>query len=194
MTFSLNFLESRARRGSICCAVVLAACGGNVQVRTQAAPDADFSGRSTFRFLPVPRPTNGVTLSDGDPMIENSITNRALRDQIRQDLEARGYRPANGESADFDVAVYASSSQALDIRTYDYGYTWRRWPREYTEVTPYERGTVIVDMVDPKSHELLWRGQGVAAVSTDPNKFAGEATKEVDAILKKFPAARRLSN
>jgi uncharacterized protein DUF4136 len=187
---SPNPLTLRGSRVCLGVAILLVACGGNVQVRTQAAPDASFAGRSTFRFLPMPRTSAGALPGDIiDPMVDNSITNRALRDEIRSGLESRGYRAATDGTADLEVAFYASATQALDIRTYDYGYTWRRWPREYTEVTPYERGTVIVDIVDPSTHELLWRGQGVAAVSSDPNKFADAARKEVDAILKKFPAA-----
>ena len=62
-------------------------------------------------------------------MLANSITNQQLRQDVRQALESRGYRPADAERADFDVAVYAAANHALDLRSYDYGYTWRGWPR-----------------------------------------------------------------
>ena len=48
---------------------------------------------------------------------------------------------------------------------------------------------MIVDVVDPKTQELLWRGQGVAPVSDDPNTYAKELGQTVNAILKKFPHA-----
>jgi hypothetical protein len=41
--------------------------------------------------------------------------------------------------------------------------------------------------VDPASREMLWRGQGKAAVSEDPNKYAVELEKAVQAIIAKFP-------
>jgi hypothetical protein len=170
-------------------AVGSVACGSGVSVRTQAAPGFTTAGRSTFRILPVPARTDGATLGSNDPMLENSITNRALRQDVRQAMESRGYRPADGTPADIDVALYAAANQALDIHTYDYGYTWRGWPREYTEVTPYERGTVIVDLVDPSTHRLLWRGQGVAQVSDNPNTYVNELGKVVRSIAKKIPAA-----
>lgn len=172
-------------------AFVAAACSSasNVQVRTQSAPGFATTGRSTFRILPVPARGDGVTLQSNDPMLANSITNHQLRQDVRQALESRGYRPADGERADLDVAIYAAANQALDIRSYNYGYTWRGWPREYTTVTPYEKGTVIVDLVDPSSRQLLWRGQGVAQVSENPNKYANELGKVVDKIAKKLPEA-----
>jgi hypothetical protein len=169
-------------------AVLLVACGSNVRVRTQSAPDVSFGNRSTFRILPVPKRGDRVALAANDPMLDNSITNQALRGEVERALTSRGYRAVTTGRADFNVAIYAAAKQALDVRTYPYGYTWRRWPRAYTEVTPYERGTVIIDAVDPTTHELLWRGQGQAQVSDDPDRFVRDAEKEVDAIVKKFPA------
>jgi len=87
------------------------------------------------------------------------------------------------------VAAYAAANQALDIHTYDYGYTWTGWPRQYTEIDTYEKGTVIIDLVDPSTRQLLWRGQGVAAVSDDPDEFMRDMAKVVDAVLKKLPPA-----
>jgi len=171
-------------------AMGIAACGGsNVQVHTQSAPEFSTTGRQTFRILPVPSRADGLNLESNDPMLTNSITNRALRDDVREALQARGYRPADGARADLDVAIYAATNQALDIRTYNYGYTWRGFPREYTTVTPYEKGTVIVDLVDPGTMQLLWRGQGVAQVSENPNRQVTELGKVVDKIAKKLPAA-----
>jgi hypothetical protein len=167
-------------------ASVLTACTHNIEVRAIAAPDATFAGRSTFLILPTPPPHGGSPLGPNDPMLVNSITYDAIRDEIRRAFEAKGYvySPAN---ADLAVAYYASAAPVLDIRTFDYGYDWRGFPRQYVDVVQYTQGTVIIDVIDPVTHKLLWRGQGVAAVDTDPNKFAKELRKSVDAIVAKFP-------
>ena len=129
-------------------------------------------------------------MTSTDPMLDNSITNRAIREEIRNAFEKRGYR-FSPEAADLDVAFYATAAPKLDIRTFDYGYTWRGFPRQYVDVHEYEQGTVIVDVVDPATHRLLWRGQGVARVDPDPNKYVKEIRKAVDEIVEKFPAATR---
>ena len=171
---------------SVAVALGATACSHNIEVRTIAAADATFAGRSTFLILPVPPPRGGSRLAANDPMLVNSITYDAIRDEIRRAFEARGYvySPAN---ADLAVAYYASAAPAMDIRTFDYGYDWRGFPRQYVDVVQYTQGTVIIDVIDPATHKLLWRGQGVAAVDTDPNKFARELRKAVDAIVAKFP-------
>jgi hypothetical protein len=169
----------------------IAACRShNVEVRTAVAPDAQFAGRTTFRILHVPAAQDGASLTADDPMLDNSITNRAIREEIRNAFEKRGYR-FSPEAADLDVAFYASAAPKLDIRTFDYGYTWRGFPRQYVDVEQYEEGTVIVDVVDPATHRLLWRGQGVARVDPDPNKYVKEIRKAVDKIVEKFPSATR---
>jgi hypothetical protein len=58
------------------------------------------------------------------------------------------------------------------------------------QVNEYTQGSVIVDVIDPQTQELLWRGQGVANVSSDPGKYTQEMNQSVAAILKKFPQAR----
>ena len=168
--------------------LAMSACNG-VQVRTLVAPDADFSGRTTFRLMRAPKQRGSAQLSSTDPMLENSITYRGVRAELRKALESKGYQYSE-DNASMDVAYYATAQQKLDVRTWDYGYGWRRFWGGRTEVDEYEEGSVVVDVVDPSTHELLWRGQGRAVVSTDPDEYARQLAKAADAIIAKFPSAR----
>ena len=60
-------------------------------------------------------------------------------------------------------------------------------------VTQYTEGTVIVDVIDPKTKDLLWRGQGVAAVSNNEQQYEQELQKTVEAIVDKFPASIKVA-
>lgn len=174
---------------TVALALTTSACASAVDVRTQLAPDANLGGRSTFWILPVPARTADVaSAASDDPMLANSITNRALVNELTRAFEGRGY-VVNATNPDFTVAYYASTREKLNITNWNYGYGWRRWPRGYTDVTEYTEGTVIVDVIDPSTKELLWRGQGVSAVSSDPAKYTAELNKTVTAILNKFPQA-----
>jgi hypothetical protein len=158
------------------------------EVRTVAAPDANFAGRRTFRILAVPAYTGTTALANTDPMLVNSITYQAIRDAIRQEFEARGYR-YSPDRADLDVAYYATAQPRMDIRTFNYGYDWRGFPLAQTEVVTYEEGTVIIDVIDPVTRRLMWRGQARAAVSTNPDDYIREIRKAVHEIVEKFPQA-----
>jgi hypothetical protein len=181
--------------GTVALALATAACGPAIQVRTVVSPEANLRGLRTFRILPSPRPRDGKPLRSEDPMLVNSITNRALHDALVEGFQGRGY-VASDSTPDFVVASYASAKHKLDVTHWDYGYMWRpRWWRGWgppwgeTTVTEYTEGTVIIDVLDPKSKELLWRGRGVAVVSDDLQQYVTHLKKTVDAILDEFPRA-----
>ena len=163
-------------------ALVAAACASSVPVRTESAPDLTITGRTSFSFLPVPHPSSGVALQANDPMVGGSIASRALREEVRQALEGRGYRALDGMAADIQVAVYAAATQPLDFHQFDYGYAVAA-----SAPGAAQPGTVIVDLVDPASHRLLWRGVGLARASSDPNRELANMESVVDAIASKLP-------
>ena len=174
-------------------AMILSGCQSSIAVRTMVAPDAKLSNLHTFRMLPGParrdgRPTTGAD----DPMISNSIANRAIRQEIVKAFQARGYTLAEG-NADFVVAFYATAHEELDVSLWDYGYpTYPRWPRHpnpVPTVTRYTEGNVVIDVVRPGTRELLWRGEGKAELTDTPAKNVERLAKTASAIVAKFPQA-----
>jgi hypothetical protein len=173
----------------------VAACNP-VTVRTTEAPDAHLSKLRTFVIATPGSKRENAISGNNDPMLSNSISNQALRQDLRADFAAKGYS-ADSSSPTFAVAYYASAREKLDVTDYDYGYQF--WGRHrywgggpgYVEqdVRQYRQGTVIVDVIDPTTKELLWRGTGTAEVSDDPATYTAELAKTVDAIISQFPAA-----
>jgi len=167
-----------------------------VSVRTTAAPDAHLANLRTFTIAtPTLKKANAVS-DNTDPMLANSISNQALRQDLATDFQAKGYT-LTSESPSFAVAYYASAQKKLDVTDWDYGYQywgyhrfWRGYDGYPVEtVQQYTEGTVIVDVIDPATKELLWRGQGKADVSRDPAAYTAELAKTVQAIVAKFPSA-----
>lgn len=174
--------------------LAFAACAPNYHIRTIVSPQAHLGTARTFRILPAPPRRDGRTPRGAyDPMVDNSITGQALRDAIGQTLTARGYAAAE-RNPDLAIAVYASARETIDLDAWDYGYPtrppwWRGGPvvRRPLSVT---EGTVVVDVIDPRSRELLWRGSGSARLSEDPTRDTEELSRVARAIATRFPAAR----
>lgn len=169
-------------------AVALASCGPAVRVSTTVAPKVRFEGLGRFRVLTPPTRRDGQRRPN-DPMLVNSITNEALRSTIVDAFMSRGYALDPG-NPDFNVAYYASARERLDVMMFDYGYPtrWGGWyPRPGYAVEPFTEGTVIIDVIDSKNNELLWRGRGVSTVSDDPGEFQKNLREAVTAIVRKFP-------
>ena len=182
------------------------ACAPRVAVRTTESPTADLSAFRTFHILAPPaRRADAPALPQSDPMLDNSITNQALRQDLRQALEGRGYAPAPTRDADVLVAYYAGTREKLDTTywnpgPYRYSY-WGfrdRWAWPYygwagpavalARVQESTQGTVIVDLIDARTQQLAWRGQGVATVSDDPSDYAKQIARAVDDVVKRLPA------
>jgi hypothetical protein len=170
-------------------------CGPSIEVRTMAAPDRGLAGLHTFQMLPSPTRRDGrpATGSD-DPMISNSIANRAIREHIERAFLSRGYLIAE-RNPDFAIAFYATARERLDVTLWDYGYpfypAWPRYGRPVQTVTEYTEGSVIIDGIDARTRELLWRGEGKARLSTDMSKNVELLAKAAEAIIDKFPQAER---
>jgi len=210
-------MRSTLLLGAVIATAITTGCSsGGVQVRTAVEPNADLTALHTFYVLTPPaRSVNAAPLSASDPMLDNSISNRALRGDLAQALQSRGYAQAPRQSADFLVAYYAGTSQKLDTTywcpSFDPGwrYTYRgrrSWAWPYygagyygamnpwayggqASVTSTTEGKVIVDFTDPRTNELIWRGQGVEPVSSDPATYSSELQGVVNAIVAKFPQA-----
>jgi hypothetical protein len=178
--------------------LALAACA-SVDVRTVTSPDADLGALHTFNVMQNAKRRSPGAASTNDPMLVNSISNRALRADLVKGFENRGYVLA--DNPDFSVAYYACTKDKLDVTYWDYGYDYYPdwwgvgmgpgWGPYGPTVTQYTQGTVVVDVVNPKTKELLWRGQGVARVSDDEQQYEQDLWKAVTAILDKFPQARQ---
>jgi hypothetical protein len=190
---------TRTRAGLTAAVVLtLAACTSVPRIHTAVSPAGGIGGLHTFSILPVPRHLGGGESSSA-PMLGNSAANRALRNALLQGFTRRGYTVADS-SPDFAVAYYATTKDKLDIMRWDYGYPW--WPRWWRgwgsrgpvgpmEETEYAAGTVVVDVIDSKTRELLWRGKGLASVSDDERAYELDLQKTITAILARFPRARR---
>jgi hypothetical protein len=158
-----------------------------------AAPERQFSTLHTFQMLlgPIRRDGRPVTGAD-DPMISNSIANRAMRDRISLAFIARGYL-LNDRTPDFAVAFYATAREEMDVTEWDYGYPfdprWRRSPRPVQIVTEFTQGSVIIDVIDPETRELIWRGEGKARLTGDLSKDVQLLADAAATIVGKFPEA-----
>jgi hypothetical protein len=175
-------------------AAAITACGPSIHVTTTAAPTASFSQLHRFRVMTPPARSMGVSSPD-DPMLVNSMTNQALHSSVVDAFTSRGYIQ-DSQAPDFTIAYYASARERLNVEYWDYGYPrrWGPWYRgDVAEVVPYTEGTVIIDVVNPQTKELIWRGRGQATTSNDPREFQKNLREAVAAIVKKFPMATQLA-
>ena len=165
----------------------MSGCERPIAVQTMIAPKVTLSEFRTFHLLPTPRRREAPPVTGAyDPMLNNSLSNRAIRESVASAFLDRGYINETW-IPDFVVAVYASGQATLDLSMWKLGYAyWPQWrwigaPRQETMV--YDHGTVIVDVLNPITLELLWRGSAQAVVSDDPAENTRQLQKIAVAIV-----------
>jgi hypothetical protein len=162
-------------------AVVVAACGGpSVSVNYDYDTEYDFSNLKRYAYLPI---KSIGTVSE--------LKIRRFVDAVNNELQKQGYTLST-ENPDFLVALHSASKEKTDITDWGYGMGPRsRWYGGYRDidVTQYTEGTVFVDIVDPESRNLVWRGTATTAVddSMSPDKQKERFASIAARIFANFP-------
>ena len=166
-------------------ALVLAGCS-RITVTTDHDPAANFAALHTYAWRPGPQ--QGVS----DPRFDSTLIDTRVRAAIDRVLASKGYRTAApGTVADFLVGYHAVVRQKTSAQTINgwYGYRVgaRRAPQAY--VHDYDKGTLLIDVIDPATMQLLWRGSGTGVVDPQASleKREQRINEAVDRILADFP-------
>lgn len=96
------------------------------------------------------------TWSIGDPRLDNNrFFDERVRAQVEKQLASRGFEKSESQP-DLLVHYHASVSQEIDVRELDAAgsYCADRDCRPFI----YDRGTLFVDLVEPRTDKIIWRG------------------------------------
>ncbi len=154
-------------------------------------PGVDFERFGRFHWVEPPE------IDGADPFADNSLLRKRVRDAVETVLEGRGFRPvATIEEADFLITFAVLLEDRLRVDSVSsglgYGYFHRRagFGTLYgtSNVRNYQESTLVLDVLDPQSEELVWRGWGTGIVGTRDRDRQGKRMEEgVRAILERFP-------
>ena len=159
-------------------------------VQTDWDPAAPFDRLERFQFV-EPAPVEGA-----DPFADNSLLRKRVRFAVEKVLEERGYLPTEKrEEADFLVSyeVLLDRELRVDGVTSRAGGFYRADPFfgagvSTATVRSYQESTLVLDVKDPATGDLIWRGWGTGIVGTrDRDRGQGRVQDGVRAILDRFP-------
>ena len=133
------------------------------EARNDFDPDIDFSRFKTFAFI------GGHDLENSGWLDEPEMRER-FKNFISGALEMRGLMEVPKDQAhSLAVRYWVARRQKQDVAVIDYGssmawggyapYCTGVWGYSYEEyvVRNYVKGTLIVDLIDPTTKELVWR-------------------------------------
>jgi hypothetical protein len=158
--------------------------------------DYDFSQVRTFSW----KASAGQSLAESDPFLHQHIINA-----IEYQLTASGLQEVDS-NADVVVTYYGSTETNYTLQSDSFGYGfggyglggWGAYGygmagpvSTTTRVSSYDRGTLVVDIVDADDEELVWRGTvSDITVSDDVDKQKKAIDKAIERMAKQSAKLR----
>ena len=164
-------------------------------VRSDWDETVRFDAMKRFTFEDPPE------VEGANPFADNSILRKRVRGAIEAVLLERGYAAASASGeADFVVTYQVLLEEELRVDGVTVGTGIGGWQRPYgygafgtttSRIDAYQEATLVVDVLDPESGDLAWRGWGSRMLSTRDRNRSDERLQEgVRAILERVPPGR----
>jgi uncharacterized protein DUF4136 len=152
---------------------------------------ANFAGYKTY------------ATKEGTPVGQKLIDDR-IAAAIDAAMAAKGFTKSDA-NPDVVVVYHVAFDKQKDISTFSSGYGGGYGPYGYgwgggwgggttsTQVRDILIGTLVVDLADVKTKQMVWRGMGVKEVDTQakPDKRDKSITNAVNKIFKNYPPKQK---
>jgi hypothetical protein len=180
-------MRTRMRQLTLGMGLILAAGCAGQQVTTDYSPTTSFSQFKTFALVSSP-----------DTAAAQQLLDQRVRNAVQAQLTTKGLTLADRQNADLYVGYGMVDKTHRQVYTYNDGWGWGggwgwrywrwgvAWPMTVQRrIETYTDGTVVVNLVDSKTKQVVWEGE-VPDVVNLPVDNPVRATKEVDAAVTKL--------
>ena len=151
----------------------------------------DFSTYKTYMF---------VGWQDDSDQVMNDFDRKRLRESIKSEMDARQFEFVES-GGDMAVSLYVVVDEKTSTTAYTNYYGGAGYGRgrrgrggwgngsattSYSE-NDYLQGTLVLDMMDEESKDLLWQGVATGTITEKPEKREKKIPKAITKLMKKFP-------
>lgn len=163
-----------------------AGCTPEIQAYTDYDPDYDLWTYTTFDWGEKENKEQNQ-----NPLYYNELNDKRIKKAVLKQLQKRQYR-LSGENPQlilhYHIIVEDKAVVVTEPYGYGYGPYWMRGQQQYT----YTQGTLILDLMDSRINQLVWRGWAVAPVDgiTSPDQMDELIDTAVRKMFSKFPASK----
>ena len=146
----------------------------SVKVSSDYHEQTNFNNYKTFAFFKT-----GI-----DKAEINDLDKRRILRAIDAEMQTKGF--SKSESPDLLVSIFTKSQERVDVNRNNFG--WGFYGASFgSTVSTSTQGTLYIDLIDAKTKELVWQGQGRGYL-TQSRKHKKERINEfVQEILKVYP-------
>jgi len=138
---------------------LLAAGCASMRVGTYVSRGTDFSRYQTYAWAPADALPIGDARLEHNPMFMDYLQGAVERGLRRHDL----LLVPGSAHPDLLVHFHGSVRQVFDVAAASGGH--EQGVSEDLQVVDYDEGTLVVDMVDTRTHQLVWRGWAIDSLN-----------------------------
>ncbi|MFL5815104.1 MAG: DUF4136 domain-containing protein [Bdellovibrionia bacterium] len=156
----------------------------STEVHTEKAANADLAQYQRFAWAPPHQQEQSNGLSGR----KDTILDQKIKTAVDQDLSQKGY-VQNPENADIHLAYSLRTRDQLQVQPGymgPYGSSWSDG-MGYDTASIQKEGSLVLDFIDAKTGNLLWRGVAVTDIK-DTGVTQKQVQESVDKIMEKFPS------
>lgn len=147
-------------------------------VTTNSMPGTNFSKYHTYKWVPI----EGASQP-------NQIVDAQIKNSIESQLNAKGLSKTDADNADLDIGYQVAVNQEKQWNAYGTGgLRWGGGMGTATQST-LNVGTLVLDMYDPATKQLVWQGRATKTLDTSNNQEKNQKNldKAMAKLLKNFP-------
>jgi len=141
----------------------------------------------TYDFTRVKTFAVKVATSWNDPISEKRVMG-----EVTDALTAKGWTAVDESKADAMVLLHGATQEKKQLNAFYGGgpWGWRGFGGAEVTESDYTVGTLVIDIFDAKSKQLLFRGTAQDELSTNTNKNAKKGEKAISRMFYAFPPAQ----
>ena len=170
------------RKPFILVALGVVACS-SLQTHSDWDPAANFGSFRTYMWK-------------NQTPLKNQLLDQRIVQAINQQMAAKGLKQVDS-GADIFVTYHGSVSEQLNMTTTSMGYGWGGWYGpgygaggvQNTTVQQIPVGTLVVDLVDIKTNQMVWRSTATDDLrqSDNPQQAQQRVDNAVKAMFSRWP-------
>jgi hypothetical protein len=154
--------------------------------------DTDFSAYSTYAWLA--QPVNQATGSAQVAQQQNTLLQKRVRSAVDVQMRDKGFQ-LNVDSPDILLVYHTGLQDKVNVTDYGYRYSYDYWGwgGRDIDVYQYTEGSLIIDMIDATTKELVWRGSATATIDegASTEKRESQLDKAARGIFENYPPKQR---
>ena len=158
--------------------ITLSSCS-SVRVNADYDSKISFSNYKTYAYL-----KSGI-----DKAEISDLDKKRILYAIDEVLPTKGF--SKSENPDLLISIFTKEKERVDVNqnfSFGWGWGWNPyWGMGYSNITTTPVGTLFINIIDAKTKELIWQGEGSGYLTKNTTKKEARIKEFVTKILEQYP-------